>query len=98
MARGRIVMGFLFFPRGGSAQVSRYLAGALIDAGWSVSLVTGSLGARGAGTHAATFFAGLDEHHLDYTAAVHAFEAGGNAVSAPVPMHPSYEDREDAPD
>jgi glycosyltransferase involved in cell wall biosynthesis len=91
-------MGLLFFPRGGSAQVSRYLAQALVDAGWSVSLVTGSLGTRGAGTHAATFFAGLDEHHLDYTAAVDAFEAGADAVAAPVPMHPSYEDREGAPD
>jgi glycosyltransferase involved in cell wall biosynthesis len=36
--------------------------------------------------------------HLDYSDAVRVFGAGGSAVSAPVPMHPSYEDREDAPD
>ncbi|MGI8662933.1 MAG: glycosyltransferase family 4 protein [Acidimicrobiales bacterium] len=98
MGSGRIVMGLLFFPRGGSAQVTRYLALALRDAGWSVSLVTGSLGAVGEETNALTFFDGIDEQHLDYTAAVDAFERGASAVAAPVPMHPSYEDREGAPD
>lgn len=91
-------MGLLFFPRGGSAQVTRYLAVALGDAGWSVSLVAGSLGAPGEGTHAPTFFDGVALEHLDYTPAVAAFDAGGSAVAAPVPMHPSYEDREGAPD
>jgi D-inositol-3-phosphate glycosyltransferase len=98
MAAGKIVMGLLFFPRGGSAQVTRYLAAALGDAGWSVSLVAGSLGAPGQGTHARTFFAGIDLQYLDYTAAVAAFETGASAVAAPVPMHPSYEDRQGAPD
>jgi glycosyltransferase involved in cell wall biosynthesis len=98
MAASSVVMGLLFFPRGGSAQVTRYLARALQHSGRTVSLVTGSLGAPGAETHAATFFAGLDEHYLDYTEAVSAFEAGDSAVAAPVPMHPSYEDREGAPD
>ena len=98
MATGRIVMGLLFFPRGGSAQVTRYLAAALGDAGWSVSLVAGSLGAPGEETHAPTFFAGIDLRHRDYSAAVAAFETGASAVEAPVPMHPSYEDREGAPD
>jgi D-inositol-3-phosphate glycosyltransferase len=91
-------MGLLFFPRGGAAQVTRYLAVALGDAGWSVSLVAGSLGAPGQNTHAPTFFAGIDLQYLDYTAAVAAFEGGGSALAAPVPMHPSYEDREGAPD
>ena len=45
--KGRVVMGLLFFPRGGSAQVARYLAPCLSDAGWTVSLVTGSLGVAG---------------------------------------------------
>jgi D-inositol-3-phosphate glycosyltransferase len=96
--RGRVVMGLLFFPRGGSAQVCRYLSLALADAGWSVSLVGGSLGEAGEPTHAPTFFAGIDVHHVDYTPAVESFSAGANAQEAPVPMHPSYEDREDAPD
>src|SRR5687767_15460670 len=91
-------MGLLFFPRGGSAQVARYLVPALEAAGWSASLVGGSLGRPGEGTHAPTFYGAVDLHHLDYTAAVEAFEAGGSAVAAPVPMHPSFEDREGAPD
>lgn len=91
-------MGLLFFPRGGSAQVVRYLSLALNEAGWSTSVVAGSLGTRGEETHAPTFFAGLDLQHLDYTPAVAAFEAGRSAVAAPVPMHPSYEDRPGAPD
>src|SRR4029453_17232201 len=91
-------MGLLFFPRGGSAQVARYLSMALAQTGWSVELVTGSLGDPGEETHAPTFFAGTPLHYLDYSDAVRAFGAGGSAVSAPVPMHPSYEDRVDAPD
>lgn len=91
-------MGLLFFPRGGSAQVTRYLALALGDAGWSVSVVAGSLGEPGQDTHATTFFVGIDGQHLDYTASVAAFESGASAVAASVPMHPSYEDREGAPD
>src|SRR4030088_1511015 len=98
MATGTIVMGILFFPRGGSAQVTRYLAVALGDAGWSVSLVAGSLGAPGQGSHAPTFFAGIDLQYLDYSAAVAGFETGASAVAPPVPMHPSFEDRQGAPD
>ena len=98
MVTGRVVMGLLFFPRGGSAQVTRYLAAALERSGWSVSLVAGSLGQPGSGTHAPTFFSGIDVHHLDFTPAVEAFEAGRDALAAPVPMHPSYEDRVGAVD
>ncbi|MCJ7438429.1 MAG: glycosyltransferase family 4 protein [Acidimicrobiia bacterium] len=98
MSRGRIVMGLLFFPRGGSAYVVRYLSPALARAGWSVSLAVGSLGAPGEETHAPTFFDGLDVHVLDSTDAVRVFEAGGDAIAAPQPMHPSYEDRADVPD
>jgi glycosyltransferase involved in cell wall biosynthesis len=63
-----------------------------------VSLVAGSLGAPGQDTHAPTFFAGTDLQYVDYTAALAAFATGASAVAAPVPMHPSYEDREGAPD
>ena len=91
-------MGLLFFPRGGSAQVARYLAVALGDAGWDVSLVAGSLGVPGEETHAPTFFGRVPLRHVDYSPAVAAYEAGGSAIEAPVPLHPSYEDREGAPD
>ncbi len=98
MSRGRVVMGLLFFPRGGSAQVTRYLAAALERSGWAISLVAGSLGLPGAGTHAPTFFGDFELHPLDYTAAVAAHGAGGSALAAAVPLHPSYEDRVGAPD
>lgn len=91
-------MGLVFFPRGGSAQVARYLSIALANADWSVELVAGSLGGPGEDTHAPTFFEGVPLQHLDYTDAVAAFDGGGSAITAPVPMHPSYEDRPHAPD
>jgi D-inositol-3-phosphate glycosyltransferase len=91
-------MGLLFFPRGGSAQVARYLSTALVQAHWSVELVTGSLGGPGEETHAPTFFAGTPVHYLDYSDAMRSFGAGRSAICAPVPMHPSFEDREGAPD
>ncbi len=98
MGRGRVVMGLLFYPRGGSAYVVRYLSPALVRAGWSVSLAVGSLGGPGEETHAPTFFDGLDVHALDFTDAVRVFEAGGDAIAAAQPMHPSYEDRAGVPD
>ena len=44
-------MGLLFFPRGGSSQVVRYLARFLPDAGWDVRVAGGSLGAAVSYTH-----------------------------------------------
>jgi len=98
MVRARVVMGLLFFPRGGSAYVTRYLSRSLAKSGWEVPIVCGSLGLPGAETHAPTFFASADVHDVDYTDALNAFRAGGSAIAAPVPMQPSFEDRVDAPD
>lgn len=77
-------MGLLFFPRGGSAQVARYLARFLPEAGWQATIACGSLGEPGDESHAETFYEGLDVNALDYEAA-EVFQ-------------PSYEDREGAPD
>jgi glycosyltransferase involved in cell wall biosynthesis len=77
-------MGLLFFPRGGSAQVARYLGGSLPEAGWKVSIACGSLGGPGEESHAETFYEGLEVHALDYESAED--------------FQPSYEDRPDAPD
>jgi glycosyltransferase involved in cell wall biosynthesis len=90
----RAVMGLLFFPRGGSAQVARYLARSLPDAGWEVTLATGSLGVPGDPSHAATFYSGLDVRALDYTSSA----AAADPLAADPPFHPSYEDRAGAPD
>ncbi|HEX6711867.1 MAG TPA: glycosyltransferase family 4 protein [Thermoleophilaceae bacterium] len=94
MARPRVVMALMFFPRGGSSHVVRNLARFLPDAGWDVTVVTGSLGAPGNESNAETFFKGFDIHSVDYTGALEA----PDPVRADPPMHPSFEDRPDAPD
>lgn len=91
-------MTLAFYPRGGSAQVVRYLAGAIEDRGNSVTVCCGSLGSPGASSHAATFFSGLDVEALDFSEAVSWFEEGLDPMAAPVPMHPSFEDRPAVPD
>ena len=64
------------------------------DAGWDVTLVTGSLGAPGADSNARTFFGDADLHVVDYTASATA----DDPLAADPPMHPSFEDRRGAPD
>jgi glycosyltransferase involved in cell wall biosynthesis len=90
----RVVMGLIFFPRGGSAQVVRYLARSLPSAGWHPTIACGSLGPSGLQSNAATFFGGLDVRPVDYTAAASA----PDPLAADPPFHPSYEDRAGAPD
>src|SRR3954471_2603999 len=88
-------MALMFFPRGGSAQVARYVARFLPDAGWDVTLGAGSLGAPGEASHAATFFEGVaDLRPVDYTAARDA----PDPLAADPPFQPSFEDRPGAPD
>ena len=94
----RVVMALAFYPRGGSAQVVRYLGGALEAAGHEVTVCSGSLGPRGSSSHAATFFAGLDTQTLDFTEAATWFDKGQDPMAAPVPFHPSFEDRPGVPD
>jgi len=89
----RAVMGLLFYPRGGSAQVTRSLARQLPSCGWEVTIVSGSLG-QGERTDARRFFEGLDVRPVDYTDAA----AADDPLAADPPMHPSYEDRSNAPD
>lgn len=98
MRPGHVVQGLLFFPRGGSAYVVRYLSPALARAGWSVDLAVGSLGAPGDETDANTFFRGLAAHALDYTEAERVHARGGDPIAAAIPMQPSYEDRAGAAD
>lgn len=94
----RATTGLLFYPRGGSAQVVRYLAAALEPAGWATQLVCGSLGEPGDRTHAASFFAPLRPRVADYGPAMAAAAAGRDPIAEPVPLHPSYEDRPGAAD
>jgi len=87
-------MGLAFFPRGGSAHVARNLAAALPAAGWDVTVVSGSLTVPGRPGDARDFYRGLDVRPVDMTAALDA----ADPVLADPPLHPSYEDRPDAPD
>ena len=87
-------MALMFFPRGGSSHVVRNLARFLPQTGWDVTILTGSLGGPGKESNAETFFKGFDIHSVDYTQAIDA----PDPLRADPPMHPSFEDRPDAPD
>lgn len=89
----RVGMGLLFYPRGGSAQVVRYLTTALAESGWGTDLATGSLGEPGAETNAVTFFGRSDLVVGDYTEAARLHGLGRDPMAAPFPHHPSFEDR-----
>jgi hypothetical protein len=93
-----VVMCLQFPPRGGSAQVVRYLAPEIAAAGWSVSLVAGSLGGLGELGFAREFFAPLPVTPVDYTPAMQDWAVGGDPLAGPRPLHPSFEDRDGAPD
>ncbi len=87
----------VFFPRGGSAQVVRYLTRSLVDAGtgWRARVVAGSLGGAGETGHAPSFFHDLaDVVVMAYDEAIRA----ADPMLASPPLHPSYEDRPGAPD
>jgi glycosyltransferase involved in cell wall biosynthesis len=91
---GRVVSALFFFPRGGSAQVSRALCRSLPAVGWQVRLAAGSLGTVGEQGHASTFFSGLDVVPVDYSPALQM----ADPLAALVPFQPSYEERPGAPD
>ena len=91
----RVLSALIFFPRGGSAHVARALASNLPRHGWEVTVLSGSRsdldGGRG---DARSFYAGLHPHVVDFTDALRA----ADPTAADPPMHPSFEDRADAPD
>src|SRR3954454_18050589 len=86
----KVLLALMFFPRGGSAQVIRYLAKNLPDNGWQPTIVAGSAPGE---ADARKFFDGLDVRPVDYS---EALETDAPRRPAP-PMHPSFEDREGAP-
>ena len=96
----RILQCLVFYPRGGSAQVVRYLSRALIDLGHEVHVATGSLSDGDPQHEARTFYGEIPLTIADYTEAWQGFENGKNAISPDwdVPFHPSYEDKPGVPD
>jgi len=96
----KILMSLIFYPRGGSAQVARYLSRALIEQGHEVHLITGTLRDGDPQHDATVFFGGIPLTLVDYTEAWRGFEQGEDPLSAKwdVPFHPSYEDKAGVPD
>jgi len=95
--RRRLLSALQFFPRGGSSHVARALAAELPAYGWDVTVVSGSRTDVGMFGDAARFYAGLDVYPVSFDVAL----ASANPLDPPpgsAPMHPSYEDRPDAPD
>jgi glycosyltransferase involved in cell wall biosynthesis len=95
----KLVMGIYFYPRGGSAHVSRALAREFERDGVEVTVLSGSRSDLGEYARASHFYAGLDLHEVDFTPALRSaaplrFQGGPGTA----PMHGSYEDRPDAED
>jgi glycosyltransferase involved in cell wall biosynthesis len=64
-AHPRVLMGLLFYPRGGSAHVARNLAHALPRVGWDVTVLSGSVPGHG---DARRFYHDLDVVAMDMAA------------------------------
>ena len=91
--------GTLFFPRGGSAFVTRALCRALVETGVDLKLLAGSRHDAGGLGDAARFYAGIDLHAVDFTPALGAADPMGVAAApGTAPLQPSFEDRPGAPD
>jgi glycosyltransferase involved in cell wall biosynthesis len=93
----RVVSAILFSPRGGSAYVLQAIAEGLRTQGCSVTLVAGSRADLGPHGDARSFYGGVHAVSFDLALASGAplrFE--GPPGSAP--LHPSFEERPDAPD
>ena len=91
-------MGFYFYPRGGSAQVARYLCRALAGGPWEALLFSGSSGEPSEVSNAERFYAGLGCESLDYSPAQLRWLNGGDSMDGLVPMHASYERKHDVAD
>jgi glycosyltransferase involved in cell wall biosynthesis len=87
-------MALQFYPRGGSAHVARNLAHALPPTGWDVTILSGSVTLPDHPGDAKRFYRGLDVKPVDMTRAL----ASADPMAADPPLHPSYEDRANAPD
>ncbi|HEY8583896.1 MAG TPA: glycosyltransferase, partial [Capillimicrobium sp.] len=96
----RVVAATLFFPRGGSAFVTRALTRALPEHGVDVTLLSGSSrdASEGLGD-AETFYEGLDVRAVDFTDALHSDDPHRwTGPPGTAPLQPSFEARPGAPD
>ena len=94
----RLLSAVMFSPRGGSAHVTRALLRNLTGLGWSATLVAGSRSDLGGDPDARLFYDGIDVHAVDFAPALATADPMRPPSDEVVPMHPSFEQREDAPD
>jgi glycosyltransferase involved in cell wall biosynthesis len=95
----RVVSGTLFFPRGGSAFVTRALARCLAERGCAITLVAGSRHDLGGLSDARRFYSGIELHEVDFTGALSAPDGMAfESTAGCAPLQPSFEDRPGAGD
>lgn len=98
-AAPRVVVGFYFYPRGGSAYACRAIARELAHHELDVTLVSGSRTDLGPGEDAARFFSGCDVRAVDFAPALATDDSlAWPGAPATAPIHGSYEDRPGAVD
>ncbi len=97
-ATAKLLSGVMFSPRGGSAHVTRALLRRLRSLGWSVRLVAGSRSDLGGDADSRLFYDGLDLFPVDFAWALTEPDPVNPRHRETFPMHPSFEQREDAPD
>ncbi len=95
----KLLMGFYFSPRGGSAHACRAIASELGDHGFEVKLVAGSRTDLGSHADAGHFFDGADLRAVDFTSSLRAdVPPAHDPGPGHAPIHASYEDRAGAED
>jgi glycosyltransferase involved in cell wall biosynthesis len=93
----RLLSAIMFSPRGGSAHVTRALLRRLAGLGWSTRLVSGSRSDLGGDADARLFYDGIELWTVDFAPALSTSDPM-RPPSSLTPMHPSFEQRNDAPD
>lgn len=95
----RIDSGSIFYPRGGSAQVIRYLLSELQHShGVENHLFAGSLGQEGSASFAPRFYDGITCHPADYSQSMADAEAGRDPLVSVTPLCPAFQDRPGSPE
>jgi glycosyltransferase involved in cell wall biosynthesis len=98
MATMHVVSAIMFFPRGGSAGVTRAFARGLRLRGVEVRLLAGSRSDLGPHGDARDYY-GSDVLPVSFDAALASGDPlGYEGPVGTAPLHPSYEQRDDAPD
>jgi len=95
----KLLMGFYFYPRGGSAHACDAISGQLIANGFDVTLLAGSRSDNAGLGSAEEFYSGTEVRSVDFTGAIASEDPlGFDGGAGTAPMHASYEDRRDAED